>query len=103
MRYRRKKSHHVRNAIIAIIVLMVVISAVVVAYQMKDSKAADQSSDTVLLVTSMGNITIGLYHDMPITTGNFRNLTRIGAYDGTIFHRIVPGFVIQGGDVTSRE
>jgi peptidylprolyl isomerase len=101
MRHRRKKSHHLRNAIIAIIVLMVIISAVVVAYQMNGSKPADQSSNTVLLVTSMGNITIELYAEMPITTGNFKNLTKIGAYDGTIFHRVVPGFVIQGGDVTS--
>lgn len=101
MRHRRKKSHHLRNAIIAIIVLMVIISAVVVAYQMNGSKPADQSSNTVLLVTSMGNITIELYADMPITTGNFKNLTKIGAYDGTIFHRVVPGFVIQGGDVSS--
>jgi peptidylprolyl isomerase len=102
MQHRRKKSHHLRNAIIAIIVLMVIISAVVVAYQMNGSKPADQSSNTVLLVTSMGNITIRLYDDMPITTGNFKNLTEIGAYDGTIFHRIAPGFVIQGGDVTSK-
>lgn len=59
-------------------------------------------SNKVLLVTSMGNITIELYDDMPITTGNFKNLVRTGAYDGTIFHRVVPGFVIQGGDVTSK-
>ncbi|MGA2768150.1 MAG: peptidylprolyl isomerase [Candidatus Bathyarchaeia archaeon] len=101
MRHRRKKSHNVRNAIIAIIVLMVIISAVV-AYQMNSGKPADTESNTVLLVTSMGNITIELYGDMPITTANFKNLTKIGAYDGTIFHRVVPGFVIQGGDVTSK-
>lgn len=59
-------------------------------------------SNKVLLVTSMGNITIELYDDMPITTGNFKNLVRTEVYDGTIFHRIVPGFVIQGGDATSK-
>jgi peptidylprolyl isomerase len=59
-------------------------------------------SNKVLLVTSMGNITIELYDDMPITTGNFKNLVRTGVYDGTIFHRVVPGFVIQGGDATSK-
>jgi peptidylprolyl isomerase len=50
----------------------------------------------------MGNITILLFDDMPITTGNFKNLTRIGRYDGTNFTRIVPGFVIQGGDSSAK-
>jgi peptidylprolyl isomerase len=54
----------------------------------------------VLLVTTMGNITIELYDDMPITSGNFRNLTEHGIYDGTIFHRVVHDFVIQGGDAS---
>jgi peptidylprolyl isomerase len=59
-------------------------------------------SNKVLLMTSMGNITIRLYDDMPITTGNFKNLVRTKVYDGTIFHRVVPGFVIQGGDATPK-
>jgi peptidylprolyl isomerase len=54
----------------------------------------------VLLVTTMGNITIELYDDMPITSGNFRNLTEHEIYDGTIFHRVVHNFVIQGGDAS---
>lgn len=57
-------------------------------------------SNKVLLVTTMGNITIQMYDDMPITTGNFKNLTRLGVYDGTIFHRVIDGFMIQGGDPT---
>jgi len=52
----------------------------------------------VLLETSMGNITIQLYSDMPITTGNFLSLDEKGFYDGVIFHRIIDGFMIQGGD-----
>jgi peptidylprolyl isomerase len=54
----------------------------------------------ILLVTSMGNITIELYDDMPITSGNFRNLTEHGIYEGTIFHRVIHDFVIQGGDTS---
>lgn len=57
-------------------------------------------SNKVLLVTSMGSITIELYDDMPITTGNFKNLTSWGIYDGTIFHRVIKDFMIQGGDPT---
>ncbi|MGV8174175.1 MAG: peptidylprolyl isomerase [Methanothrix sp.] len=54
----------------------------------------------VLLKTSMGEITLELYSDMPITAGNFRKLVEKGFYDGTIFHRIIDGFMIQGGDPT---
>ena len=58
------------------------------------------TGDRVLLETSMGNITIALYPDMPITSGNFERLVRNGFYDGVIFHRVISGFVIQGGDPT---
>ncbi len=54
----------------------------------------------VLLETNMGNITIALNTDMPITTGNFVKLVNSGFYDGVIFHRVIEGFMIQGGDPT---
>lgn len=63
---------------------------------------AGVSNDAVALDTTMGNITIELFADMPITTGNFENLTQLGFYDGTIFHRVIHDFVIQGGDLTSK-
>ena len=55
---------------------------------------------TVQLETTKGNITIELAKDMPITAGNFEQLVRKGFYNGTIFHRVIPGFMIQGGDPT---
>ena len=58
------------------------------------------NSNIVLLKTTKGDIKIELYDDMPITTGNFKNLTEHGVYDGTIFHRVKDGFMIQGGDPT---
>jgi peptidylprolyl isomerase len=59
-----------------------------------------QDNNTVKLTTNMGNIIIQLRDDMPITTGNFKNLTEHGIYDNTTFHRVVSGFMIQGGDPT---
>jgi cyclophilin family peptidyl-prolyl cis-trans isomerase len=52
----------------------------------------------VKLTTNQGDIVINLYSDMPITTGNFEKLVKDGFYDGVIFHRIIPNFMIQGGD-----
>lgn len=54
---------------------------------------------TAKMTTSLGSIEIRLYDDKtPKTVSNFVELARKGFYDGVTFHRIVPGFVIQGGD-----
>jgi len=54
---------------------------------------------TVLLQTTMGDVKIELFDEkMPITAGNFRKLVEKGFYNGTIFHRVIPNFMIQGGD-----
>jgi len=47
--------------------------------------------------TNRGDIVIRLFDDMPVTTGNFKELIKKGFYDGIIFHRVIPGFMIQGG------
>jgi len=54
----------------------------------------------VRLETNQGEIVINLYSDMPITAGNFEKLVKDGFYDGVIFHRVIDGFMIQGGDPT---
>jgi peptidyl-prolyl cis-trans isomerase B (cyclophilin B) len=55
----------------------------------------------VTLATSCGEIAIRLdQRTSPRTAASFASLARTGFYDGTVFHRIVPGFVIQGGDPT---
>ena len=54
----------------------------------------------VLLETSEGDITLELYANMPVTAGNFEKLVNSGFYNGIIFHRVIPSFMIQGGDPT---
>jgi peptidylprolyl isomerase len=51
----------------------------------------------VKLTTNMGTMVIALYDDMPVTTGNFKDLVNKGFYNGTVFHRVIGGFMIQGG------
>jgi peptidyl-prolyl cis-trans isomerase A (cyclophilin A) len=48
--------------------------------------------------TSMGNIEIELFNDKaPVSAKNFENYVKSNFYAGTIFHRVIPGFMIQGG------
>lgn len=54
----------------------------------------------VKVQTNYGDVVIELYSEMPITAGNFEKLVRKGFYDGVIFHRVIDGFMIQGGDPT---
>ncbi len=60
----------------------------------------NNNNKKVKLETNQGNIVIELYSDMPITTGNFEKLVSKGFYDRVIFHRVIDGFMIQGGDPT---
>ena len=52
----------------------------------------------VLMQTNFGDITIELNHEKaPITAANFEQYVRDGFYDGVIFHRVIDGFMVQGG------
>lgn len=59
------------------------------------------SAQTVRLATSMGDIVVQLdAQKAPVTTKNFVQYVQAGQYDGTVFHRVIPGFMIQGGGMT---
>ena len=60
-------------------------------------------SDKIKLETTKGDIVIELYSGMPITMGNFEKLVGEGFYDGVLFHRVIDGFVIQGGDPLTKD
>lgn len=94
-KHKPRKSNKLPLAIGLLIIVAVVI---VVVYVFSSNN--QPSKNKVLLQTSMGDITIQLRDDRPITTANFKNLVQQGVYDGTIFHRVIAGFMIQGGDPT---
>jgi len=57
---------------------------------------------TALISTSMGDITVELYKDRaPVSVENFLQYVKEGFYPGTTFHRVIPGFMIQGGGFTA--
>ena len=60
------------------------------------------SQNTVLLQTTAGNIKIRLYDETPLHKKNFLSLVNEGYYDGLLFHRIIPDFMVQAGDPNSR-
>lgn len=86
-----------KTALILTIALILILLAGV--YKMTGNTIKNQETK-VLLKTNMGDITIKLYDDMPITAGNFKNLVEKGTYNNVIFHRVIPNFMIQGGDPT---
>jgi peptidylprolyl isomerase len=94
---QRRKPQGKKKLLLAIGFLTVV-AIIIGAYYMLGQ--GSQSQGKVLLRTTMGDIVIELRNDMPVTPGNFRKLVQQGVYDGTIFHRVIADFMIQGGDPT---
>lgn len=64
----------------------------------KDQIKTSAPNPQIILDTTLGQIVIELYHDeAPISVANFLNYVDSGFYNDTIFHRVIPGFMIQGG------
>src|SRR4051812_37293518 len=65
------------------------------------TRAQAEKNPVVEIKTTEGDITVELYADKaPKTVANFLNYVSTGLYAGTIFHRVIPGFMIQGGGFT---
>ena len=97
-----------KSWIFIVLIAFILIIGVVIMNRDSDGNdseagAFDGGSGKILLETNMGNITIELRSDMPITAGNFKKLVASGFYDGIIFHRVISGFMIQGGDPLTKD
>lgn len=88
-----------KRIFITLIILIVIIMGGF-AIKMVKSRSNNDGGNKVLLETTEGKITIELYDYMPVTAGNFKNLVKTKVYDNVIFHRVIDGFMIQGGDPT---
>lgn len=66
------------------------------------AKGKKEKRSVVRIETTMGTIRVALLDDAPIHRDNFLKLAESGHYDGTIFHRVINKFMIQGGDPTSK-
>ena len=85
--------------------IALVLGATAVAEEKKGEKNSMNSSNEVAAIkTSDGDMVVQFWTDAaPNTVENFKKLARQHFYDGTIFHRIVKGFMIQGGDPNSKD
>lgn len=92
-----RRHMHLKSVGVIIALILLVVSALFIG---KMTGNVINSPTKVKLETNYGNIVIQLYDDMPITTGNFEKLVSEGFYDNVIFHRVIEGFMLQGGDPT---
>ncbi len=68
-----------------------------------DARAAD-AKEVAVIKTSMGEMVVEFWPDVaPKTVANFNKLANEGFYDGTAFHRVIKGFMIQGGDPLTKD
>lgn len=91
------------NKNIIILVITIVCGLVACsADKNKRNNMEDQKETKMLIETSMGDIKIKLYNETPKHRDNFIKLVEDGVYNGTLFHRVIKDFMIQGGDPDSK-
>jgi peptidyl-prolyl cis-trans isomerase B (cyclophilin B) len=81
-----------------------ILAAAALAEEKKETSPMTTSNEVAVIKTSEGEMVVQFWTDAaPNTIENFKKLARQGFYNGTIFHRIIKGFMIQGGDPNSKD
>src|SRR2546425_6813297 len=88
----------------SILAAVLLSSALFAAEERKEDKTSMNSNEVAVIKTSEGEMVVQFWTNAaPNTIENFKKLARKGFYDGTIFHRIIKEFMIQGGDPNSKD
>jgi cyclophilin family peptidyl-prolyl cis-trans isomerase len=100
-------THRIKNLLV--LGLILVGGLLIYTNMSPDSSTSTQdnysfnANPKVVMHTNLGDVTLELFRDKaPKTVDNFVKLSRQGFYDGTLFHRVIKGFMIQGGDPNTK-
>lgn len=85
-----------------LILLLLIIPLISYQPGISQQKTAGQTQVKFLIHTDLGDMQGILYNETPLHRDNFVKLVKSGYYDGTLFHRVIQGFMIQGGDPNSK-
>lgn len=95
---KQRKMQKIKKIVMCVLIVCIVVSISIYAYMTKPETKTEKHNRTAIIETNKGTIKIELYEDKaPITTANFIKYVNDGFYNGTIFHRVIDNFMIQGG------
>ena len=87
-----------------LVTILLGVAALATGEKTGEKNSMNSSNEVAVIKTSEGDMVVQIWTDAaPKTIENFKKLARQGFYNGTIFHRIVKGFMIQGGDPNSKD